>query len=260
MFSRSKFPALFLSHGAPDLCLHESPARSFLSTLGKQLGKPRSILMISAHWHTSQATIGSAKQPQTIHDFVGFDRRLNSIKYRARGAPDLAEQVKQLLLDAEIESSLNQNRGLDHGAWIPLMMMYPDADVPVAQLSIQPHLSPEYHFRLGEALKTLRNSQVLIIASGSATHNLRELSREAINAIPPEWVKEFSDWLSKAVCEGNKSALFNYRRLAPYAEKNHPTAEHFLPLFVAMGAGDNAIELHSSYTYGVLSMAAYAFD
>ena len=260
MFCKSKFPALFVSHGAPDLYLHPSPAHNFLSALGQQLGKPRAILMISAHWQTSQTTIGSAEQLQTIYDFAGFDRRLNSLKYRARGAPDLAEQVKQLLLDAEIKPSLDRQRGLDHGAWIPLMMMYPDADVPIAQLSVQTHLSPEYHFRLGKALKTLRNSQVLIIASGSATHNLREFRKQAIDAAPPGWVKEFSGWLSKAVGTGNKSALFDYRHLAPHAEKNHPTPEHFLPLFVAMGAGDDAIELHSSYTYGVLSMAAYAFE
>ena len=141
--------------------------------------------------------------------------------------------------------------------------MYPKADIPVTQLSIQPHLTPHHHFNLGKALASLRSQNILIIASGSATHNLREFGKYSLNALPPVWVTEFSQWLSQTLEQKNIEALLDYCRLAPHASRNHPTEEHLLPLFVALGAGGErakVVELHSSYTYGVLSMAAYAFE
>ena len=256
-----KFPAVFISHGAPDLSLHPSPARTFLSQLGNKLGKPRAILMISAHWGTRQPIVSKVEQPDTVHDFWEFSPQLNFLNYQATGAPDLAHRVALLLNRAGIESGVSESRGLDHGAWNPLMLMYPDADIPVTQLSIQPRLAPEHHLQLGRALSPLRELGILIIASGSATHNLREFGKYAIDAPPLFWVTEFSDWLSKTIYQRNLEALLNYRQLAPFARKNHPTEEHLLPLFVALGAGGiNITELHDSYTYGVLSMAAYAFS
>ncbi|WP_319421985.1 DODA-type extradiol aromatic ring-opening family dioxygenase [Pleurocapsa sp. FMAR1] len=258
----SKFPAVFVSHGAPDLSLYPSPGRAFLSGLGDKLGKPQAILMISAHWGTSQPMVSKVDQPDTIHDFWGFDPRLNSLKYHASGAPDLAQRVNQLLNQAGIKSGVSASRGLDHGAWNPLMLMYPNADIPVTQLSIQPRLTPEHHFQIGKALSHLRESGILIIASGSVTHNLREFGKYPIDEPPLDWVIEFSDWLSKTISQGDLDALLRYRQLAPHARKNHPTEEHLLPLFVALGAGNetDTSELHSSYTYGVVSMAAYAFN
>ena len=253
-------PAVFVSHGAPDLSLHPSPARTFLSQLGK-LSKPQAILMISAHWGSDRPTIGKAEQPDTMHDFWGFDRRLYSIDYPARGAPQLAEKVVQLLEDAGISSSSTPSRGLDHGTWNPLMLMYPSANIPVTQLSIQPRLTPSYHLQIGKILAPLRQEGILILASGSATHNLRDFGKYPLDAPPPAWVENFSQWLSTALQQKDESALLNYRQLAPYAKKNHPSEEHLLPMFVALGATEstNIVELHSSYTYGVLSMASYAF-
>ena len=253
------FPTVFISHGAPDLLLHPSPARTFVSQLGQELGKPQAILLISAHWNTNQPTISIAERPDTIHDFWGFDPRLKSLNYPALGAPKLVQKVERLLKQAGIKSR-KSDRGLDHGAWNPLLLMYPDADVPVTQLSIQPHLSPLHHFQLGKALKPLRNESILILTSGSATHNLKEFGRYALEEVPPSWVKEFNAWLSQTLQYANVEVLLNYRA-APHAQRNHPTEEHLLPLFVALGAGgSNISELHNSYTYGVLSMAAYAFN
>ena len=254
------FPTLFISHGAPDLPLHSSAARSFLATLGS-IGKPKAILIVSAHWETHQPVISEAERPNTIYDFRGFDPRLNSLSYPALGAPELAQKVTHLLKQADIASGIS-NRGLDHGAWIPLMLMYPDADIPVTQLSIQPERSPLDHFQLGKALAPLTQEGILILASGSATHNLREFGKYSLNSVPPFWVQKFSNWLSQTLQHRDVEALLNYRAIAPYARQNHPTEEHLLPLFVALGAGGqtNISELHHSYTHGVLSMAAYAFS
>ena len=257
----SRFPAIFLSHGSPDLPLHHSPVGEFLQQLGKQIERPKAILCISAHWMSPQAVISTASHPKTHYDFNGFPAELYSLKYPAPGAPELAEKVVDLLTAAGIESSVNAHRGLDHGAWVPLMLMYPDADIPITQLSIQPNLGTAHHLLLGQALQPLCDEGVLVLASGSATHNLGELGGDLFNAIPPDWVNQFTDWLNDAVTAGKVDDLLNYRKLAPYAINNHPTEEHLLPLFVAMGAAKQAKGslLHSSFTYGVLSMAAYEF-
>ena len=256
-------PTVFVSHGAPDLSLNPSPARTFLSQLGNKLGKPKAILLVSAHWGTHSPMTSEVKQPQTLKDFRGFSPKLNSIQYPALGAPELARKTAKLLEDAGIACGTSLNRGLDHGAWSPLMLMYPNADIPVTQLSIQPHKTPDYHFAIGKTLAPLREEGILILASGSATHNLGEFGKYSFDASPPHWVEEFSQWLSTTLQQGDIKTLLDYRQLAPHAKQNHPTEEHLLPLFVAMGAGENSaniVELHSSYVYGVISMASYAFS
>ena len=258
----SIFPTLFVSHGSPDLLLRDSPTLDFLKQLGTQLGKPKAILAISAHWATRIPTVSIAAQATSIHDFWGFPRELYQMNYSAPGAPELAEQTTKLLAEAGFEIETNPNRGLDHGAWEPLMLMYPEADVPVTQLSIQPGLGTSYHLQLGRALAPLRQEGVLILASGTTTHNLRAFGQFAFDATPPDWVKQFDDWLEIAIAQNNTDALLDYRRQAPYAIQNHPSDEHLLPLFVALGAGGEAVQttqLHTSFTYGVFSMAAYAF-
>jgi 4,5-DOPA dioxygenase extradiol len=255
-------PAIFLSHGSPDLPLKPNAATAFLKQLGAELEKPKAILVISAHWGTNQPTVSAASAPRTIHDFSGFPAELYQMTYPAPGAPDLAQRVVELLTQAGIQADIHPQRGLDHGAWVPLLLMYPEADIPVAQLSIQPYADPTHHLAIGRALAPLRQEGVLILASGSATHNLWELGRYAHQQTPPDWVQEFSDWLAGAIAHRKTDDLLNYRQLAPYAERNHPTDEHFLPLFLAMGAGGEQTEgrsLHDSYTFGILSMAAYAF-
>jgi 4,5-DOPA dioxygenase extradiol len=257
----SVLPSIFISHGAPDLSLNPSPARDFLSQLGQQFQKPKAILVISAHWNSDHPMVSAATHPETIHDFGGFPSALYRLQYPAPGSPQFAYRIHTLLQAANFASEIVTDRGLDHGAWSPLMLSYPDADIPTLQLSIQPRQDAAYHLRLGQALEVLRE-EVLILASGAVTHNLMEVRRDDFEAPPPYWVSEFTDWLTTKVIAGDIAALVNYRQLAPYAKRNHPTSEHLLPLFVAMGAGGEnpqAVQLHSSYTYGVLSMAAFSF-
>ena len=256
-------PALFISHGAPTLPLEDSPARHFIASLGRELPKPRAILAVSAHWETVQPVVSTAEKPETIHDFHGFPRALYELTYPAPGAPDLARRAVALLGAEGIPAGTDAARGLDHGAWTPLLLMYREADIPVTQLSIQPHEGPEHHWRIGEALRPLREEGVLIVASGSATHNLREFRANALGSEPAEWAHAFGEWLASAVEEGRSQDLLTYRSRAPEAVRNHPTDEHLLPIFVAAGAATPGVpgkRLHSSYAYGVIGMDAYRFD
>lgn len=257
-------PVLYVSHGAPTLPLEHSAARNFLGGLGAATGRPRAILAVSAHWETDVPAVSSAPQPQTIYDFHGFPRELYQLRYPAPGAPQLAARVAELLAAAGMPAQLDPQRGLDHGAWTPLILMYPQADIPVTQLSIQTQSGPEHHVGLGTALQTLREEGVLILATGGVTHNLRELRGQGgRDAQAPSWVTEFNEWVADTVTGGRSGDLAAYRRLAPHAARNHPTDEHFLPLLVATGAAgmqSTAVRLHSSYAYGVISMDAYRFD
>ncbi len=257
----TNFPTIFISHGGPDLPLSESPARDFLSHLGETLGTPQGILVISAHWCTPEPMVSLATQPQTIYDFSGFPPELYKLQYPAPGAVELGDRAVALLNQAGIPSHTHPSRGLDHGAWNPLLLMYPEANIPVTQLSVQPRQDAAYHLALGKALSPLKEEGFLILASGAATHNMQDFGKYDFHAAPPRYVQEFQDWLSQALLTGAGEDLLNYEKTAPYGRKNHPTSEHFLPLFVALGAGDitSATQLHSSYTYGVFSMAAYSF-
>jgi 4,5-DOPA dioxygenase extradiol len=265
------FPTVFVSHGSPDTAVQPSPAQSFLKQLGAELSrgttldhlfdKPKAILVISAHWATRVPTVSAVSQPKTIHDFSGFASELYALNYPAPGAPALADRVAELLSAADFEVKVDGDRGLDHGAWEPLMLMYPEADIPVTQLSLQPTLGTAYHLRLGRALASLRQEGVLILASGSTTHNIRAFRGQSLDTAPPDWVEQFDQWLAETVAQNDIEALLDYRQQAPYAAENHPSEEHFLPFFVALGAAEArpGKQLHSSFTYGVLSMAAYAF-
>ena len=254
-------PALFVSHGSPMLALQDSPARRFLEGLGASLPRPKAILAVSAHWETAGGPdVSLAAQPETIHDFGGFPRALFEMRYPAPGAPDVAERAAALLEAASIPAGRSGTRGLDHGAWVPLRLMYPDAAIPVAQLSIVRGATPARHERIGRALAPLREEGVLILASGSLTHNLYEFRGQAIDAPAPQWVSEFGAWIKARLDADDRAALLDYRQAAPFARENHPTDEHLLPLFVAIGAGGHATRLHTSFEHGVLAMDAYAFD
>jgi 4,5-DOPA dioxygenase extradiol len=207
--------------------------------------------------------VSAVEQPETIYDFYGFPAELYRLRYPAPGAPKLAERVAGLLEEKGLRADIDPARGLDHGAWTPLYHMYPKADIPVTQFAIQSRLGPAHHVRLGETLKPLRDEGVLIFASGGATHNLRELSYQRGNPVPQPWVAEFNEWLADAVLAGRRDDLIAYREKAPHAVRNHPTDEHLIPLFVALGAGsaDSAPQrLHTSISSGVISMDAYRFD
>jgi len=260
------FPALFLSHGSPMLALTDSPARDFLRGLGRELGAPRAILVASAHWETEIPTLNAVARNTTIHDFQGFPPALFAMRYEPPGDPALAEQAAALLQDAGLPSAIDEHRGLDHGAWVPLTLMYPQANIPVVQVAIQPDRDPAHHLRLGRALAPLRTDNVLIIGSGSFTHNLGRLRRGETDAAQPQDVVAFADWFDAAIAERRIDDLLNYRARAPYAVQQHPTDEHLLPLYVAMGgamgaggAAPTAARLHSSAMYSSLRMDAYAF-
>ncbi|XGV99093.1 MAG: class III extradiol ring-cleavage dioxygenase [Leptolyngbya sp. BL-A-14] len=256
------FPTLFISHGAPDLPLREGPAHAFLQQVGQKFPKPKAILVVSAHWNTPAPVVSRASSPCTIYDFSGFPAALYQLTYPAPGAPALADRVVELLQRKGLKGATHPDRGLDHGAWTPLLLMYPEATIPITQLSIQYDADPAYHLHVGEALAPLRQEGVLILASGGATHNLYAFGAGE-NGKPPAWVSDFDHWLEMTIVQGDRASLLNYRQLAPYAKENHPTDEHLLPLFVALGAADECakgIRLHHSYTYGVFSMAAYAFQ
>ena len=255
-------PTLFLSHGSPMMALEPSPARDFLSRLGETLGRPDAILIASAHWETEHPEINAVAVNDTIHDFYGFPPALHAMLYPAPGAPELAQRAAALLDQAGLAAVLDRERGLDHGAWVPLTLMYPAHDIPVLQLSLQSWLGPEHHVLLGQAISALRAENVLVIGSGSFTHNLGRLRRGAPDAPPPPDVVAFSDWMHDALMQHRTNDLLAYRSKAPYAAMQHPTEEHLLPLFVAVGAaGDGApvTRLHASATYSALRMDAYAF-
>lgn len=250
-------PTIFVSHGAPTLILEDVPARAFLASLGGLLPRPRAIVAVSAHWDTDVPAVSLARQPETIHDFYGFPEGLYRLHYAAAGAPELAARVARLTGAAH-----DAHRGLDHGAWVPAMLGWPEADIPIFQLSIQPGQSPAHHIALGRKLAELRAEDILVMGSGSATHNLRALVRGGAVSEPEPWAQEFDDWLAEAVEKGDEAALTDYRVQAPNAVDAHPTDEHFLPLHVAYGAageGARGRALHRSFTLGNLSMASYAF-
>ncbi|NML62629.1 dioxygenase [Massilia sp. RP-1-19] len=259
----STLPTLFVSHGAPTLAIVDSPANRFLRELGRTLPRPKAILVASAHWESRGGpAVSLATKPETIHDFGGFPAALFAIQYPAPGAPEVAARAASLLTQAGLAVAQSPTRGLDHGAWVPLHLMYPDADIPVAQISIVRGGSPAEHERIGRALASLREQGVLIIGSGSLTHNLYEFRGQPIDVPAPDWVSGFGDWMKARLDDNDLQALREYRTRAPHAERNHPTDEHLMPLYVAMGAaGDNAraARLHASYEYGILAMDAYAF-
>ncbi|HEX5213058.1 MAG TPA: class III extradiol ring-cleavage dioxygenase, partial [Pseudolabrys sp.] len=225
-------PSLFLSHGAPTLPLIETPARAFLSHLARQIERPKAILVVSAHWETPRPAVNAVAWNDTIHDFYGFPRPLYDMRYPAPGAPTVAARVAALMAEAELGCDIDLVRGLDHGAWVPLSLIYPAADIPVLQVSVQPQLGPAHHLRLGRALAPLRKEGVLIVGSGSFTHDLSEFRGHAPNDRAPTWVNDFADWFEAALSERREADLLNYRLLAPYATRNHPTEEHLLPLYV----------------------------
>jgi 4,5-DOPA dioxygenase extradiol len=219
---------------------------------------------VSAHWESvGGPAVSFAEKPETIHDFGGFPAELFTLQYPAIGAPGVAERVAGLLQASGYTVRRSADRGLDHGAWVPLRLMFPDADIPVFQLSVLRGATPAAHESMGQALSALRNEGVLVLGSGSLTHNLYEFRGQAIDAPVPAWVSDFDSWMYTALQDNKRDVLLDYRRQAPFAEKNHPTEEHLLPLYVAMGAaGDTAKarRLHTSHEYGVLAMDVYAFS
>ncbi|HET7728722.1 MAG TPA: class III extradiol ring-cleavage dioxygenase [Usitatibacter sp.] len=251
-------PSIFLSHGAPTLAAERNAQTDAWAALARELPRPSAILAVSAHWETAAPAVSAASQPATIHDFHGFPPALYQIRYASPGAPDLAERIGALLRQAGFPIGLDPQRGLDHGAWVPLKWMYPGAEIPVTQLSVQPHLGPKHHHAIGRALAPLRDEGVLVLGSGGIVHNLREIQWRARE--PVAWARGFNDWIAERVARGAVDELLEYRTQAPDAARSHPTEEHLEPFFVALGAGDApARRLELGIDLGSLGMDGYVF-
>ena len=256
----SRQPAIFVSHGSPTLPLERGPAVDFLKGLGGQLGRPEAILIASAHWETNLPMLTGSDKPETIHDFYNFPEPLYRLRYPAPGAPDVAKRAQGLLKDAGFTAAIDGCRGLDHGAWSPLLYMYPQADIPVVQISVQPELGPQHHVNLGRAVRPLQDDNVLIIGSGHLTHNLRDWSRG--QGAPAPYAREFQAWVFEKLKEKDVESLVDYRSRSQHGVRAHPTDEHFLPLFFALGAAAEKAKpqrVYDAIDSGVLAMDAYVF-
>lgn len=256
-------PSLYVPHGAPTFTLRPGAAGAALADQAKRLPRPRAIVVVSPHWDTPTPRVGSAAKPETIHDFWGFPDELYAIRYPATGCPEVAREVVQALNAASLPAELDAERGLDHGAWVPLRMMYPDADVPVVPLSLSSAGGPELAYRMGLALAPLRQQGLLILGTGSLTHNLRDFQLAWHNGgQTPAYVRRFADWINGQLSRNDLPALLDYRRLAPEAPRAHPSEEHLLPLYVALGAAGaqaSAQRFHAGIDDYVIAMDAYAF-
>ena len=253
-------PALFVSHGAPTFALDPGLLGPKLSQLGEQWPGLAGIAVVSAHWQTPRVEVMRTAAPVTIHDFGGFPQALYRLNYPAAGAPALAGETVAILEAAGIRAAFEDERGFDHGVWVPLLHLFPAAQLPVFQISLPFAFDAKQTFDLGRALQPLRQRGVLIMGSGSLTHNLAEVGQ--FDPDRSQYAAEFTSWITTRVQNRDVDALLDYRRLAPHAKRAHPTEEHFLPLLVALGASeaaDSVTVIEGGMTYGVLSMESYAF-
>ncbi|MCU4118946.1 DODA-type extradiol aromatic ring-opening family dioxygenase [Variovorax sp. N23] len=260
-----KLPTIFISHGAPTYALEPGPAGAQLTTLGQTLPKPKAVLVVSPHWMTPDVRVGTALRPETIHDFGGFSPVLYQLRYPVAGDRHFSARAQSLLRAAGWSVAPDDKRGLDHGAWVPLCHLYPLADVPTFQVSMPQGLDGATAYAFGQSLAPLSEEGVLIVGSGSLTHNLYEFRSR--NGQEPAYAREFVAWVRDTVSSGDRRRLLQTLELAPHAQRAHPTSEHFLPLVVAAGAADGvdgqpieADVLDGGFTHGVLSMESYVFN
>ena len=237
-----RMPVGFVGHGAPTLAMDGAKGTE-LRAWGASLPEPRAVLVVSAHWEQTPATLGPTRAVPLIYDFYGFPPELYRLRYSAPAAPELADRVADLLPDVRLET----DRGLDHGAWVPLRWILPEARVPVIQLSIPSHDPRELH-RIGRRLAPLRDEGVFILGSGNVVHNLRQIARSG-DEPTPAWAADFDQWLVEALGRGDVDSLLDWESRAPAARIAHPTVEHFVPIHVALGAaGDDLSRLHYPIT------------
>lgn len=257
----ARLPVLFVSHGAPTFALQPGQLGPKLAAAGEALPRPRAVLVVSPHWMTRGVRVATTPAPATVHDFGGFDRALYDIQYPAPGHPELAQRTLEVLRAAGWRAEADPTQGLDHGAWVPIRFLYPQADVPVFQVSLPADLRPSEAYALGRALQPLREEGVLVVGSGSLTHNLYEF-RMADDGQAAAYAREFAAWVRQVVEARDDTRLVATLDIAPHARRAHPSEEHFLPLLVAAGAAEgdaNVQALEGGITYGVLSMDSYLF-
>lgn len=253
-------PSLFVSHGAPTFALAQSPPARALRAFGASQPRPSAVLVVSAHWQTPGLSVQAVEWPSTVHDFGGFPEALYRLRYPAPGAPALAADVRALCIAAGLPAQLDVGRGFDHGAWVPLMHLLPQAEVPVLQVSLPQMAGPALAYRLGEVLRPLREQGIWVLGSGSLTHNLYEL--QSPQSPPASYATAFVAGVEQALAEGDVERLIHYRQRIEGGARAHPSEEHYLPLLVAVGAahaGERPQRIAEGMDYGVLSMAAYAY-
>ena len=253
------FPSLYISHGSPMLALEPGASGPALARLAAELPKPKAIVIVSAHWESNELLVSGNPRPETWHDFGGFAQALFDVQYPAPGNPQLAAEVVELLKAADLPARIDAKRPFDHGVWVPLTLMYPQADIPIVQVSLPTRGGPALQTRVGHALASLREHGVLLIGSGSITHNLRELDWHAGPESVEPWAKSFRDWMIEKLAADDEVALHDYRQQAPNAVRNHPSDEHLLPLYFARGAGGEFSISHQGFTMGALGMDIYRF-
>ena len=253
------FPSLYISHGSPMLALEPGASGPALVRLAAEMPKPEAIVIVSAHWESNELLVSGNPRPETWHDFGGFPKALFEVQYPAPGDPQLAAEVVELLKANNLPARIDPKRPFDHGVWVPLSLMYPQADIPVVQVSLPTRGGPALQTRVGHALASLREQGVLLIGSGSITHNLRELDWHAGPEIVEPWAKSFRDWMIEKLAANDEAALHDYRQQAPNAVRNHPSDEHLLPLYFARGAGGEFGIAHQGFTMGALGMDIYRF-
>lgn len=253
-------PSLFISHGSPMLALQPGASGPALAGLANALPRPKAIVVVSAHWESPELLVTGNPRPETWHDFYGFPPALYTVQYPAPGEPELAWRVSTQLVAAGLPARLDAQRPFDHGAWVPLSLMYPDAGIPVIQVSLPSQRGPALQLKVGEALTGLRAEGILLVGSGSITHNLGELDWHAGPDVIEPWALAFRDWMVEKLAKGDREALLDYRQQAPFAVRNHPSDEHLLPLYFALGAGGRFSVVHQGFTLGALGMDIYRFD
>lgn len=254
-------PTLFISHGAPTFALEPGAEGAQLAALGESLALPKAVLVVSPHWMTRGIAVASTPQPATIHDFNGFPAALYQLQYPAAGSPDWAQHAIEALNKAGYLAKADPSWGLDHGAWVPMMHMYPKAQVPVFQVSMPHDLTVQGAWALGQALAPLRDAGVLIVGSGSLTHNLRDL--QPVGSPDAPYAQAFVQWVRSTIAGGDLARLQRTFDEAPHAHRAHPTIEHYLPLLIAAGAAPQAARaklLQGELRYGVVSMESYLFE
>jgi 4,5-DOPA dioxygenase extradiol len=234
--TKSIMPAIFIGHGSPANAIEDNIYTQAWRELGKKLPKPQAILCISAHWYTDKTTVSNSEKPKQIYDFYGFPNELYEINYPVMGSPELAKTIKDLLSPIE-EIGYDNSWGIDHGAWVPLMQMFPAADIPIVQLSINYNQPADFHYLLGQALKPLREQGVLIIGSGNIVHNLGLINFEDTN--PYSWTTKFDKLIWQAIKDHDHSSLINFKNLGNEAELAIPTPDHYLPLLYILGLQNN---------------------
>ena len=253
------FPSLYISHGSPMLALEPGASGPALARLAAELPKPKAIVIVSAHWESNELLVSGNPRPDTWHDFGGFPKALFEVEYPAPGDPQLAAEVVELLKASNLPARIDSNRPFDHGVWVPLSLMYPQADIPIVQVSLPTRGGPALQAHVGQALSSLRQHGVLLIGSGSITHNLRELDWHAGPESVEPWAQAFRDWMVEKLAANDEAALSDYRQRAPNAVRNHPSDEHLLPLYFARAAGGDFSIAHQGFTMGALGMDIYRF-